>query len=416
MSEVNKEVEETKQAYPYTVSIRFHNNSKSYTFGTELNDLENGDMVVVETAQGVELGTCHTPSISTDDYPVDMNLKPVLRKALDSDIAQYKENIELAKDALKVCEEEVEKLGLGMHLLSAEFMLDRSKVLFIYQADARVDFRELLKKLGARLHCRIELRQIGERDIAKMVGGIGMCGMECCCARFKTNLEVVSINMAKTQLLALNTEKLSGMCGKLMCCLRYENDNYKEMTKGLPKIGAHVEYDGEIYRVTSMNVLTDEARIENHEHSENITIQQLKEETVVRKGVPITRYKPGQQRSNTRNFNARAKENAIEKGTFKNEKTLDISSLEKADKVEKRKFKHKEKDKDFNKDKDHRKKNTKNKRNDSRPYNKDQKERRMNARKNKRNVNRNYSKPTGKVEVRSFKSSKTKAKETGGKK
>jgi hypothetical protein len=152
-----------------------------------------------------------------------------------------------------------------------------------------VDFRELLKRLGSRLHCRIELRQIGERDKAKMVGGIGLCGMECCCARFKTKSDVISINMAKNQLLALNTEKLSGMCGKLMCCLKFEDANYKELTAGLPKIGAHVEYQGEMFRVTSMNVMTNDARLENSERYESITLDELRENTIVRKGIAVGR-------------------------------------------------------------------------------------------------------------------------------
>ena len=186
-----------------------------------------------------------------------------------------------------------------MHLLSSEYMLDRSKILFVYQAEHRVDFRELLKRLGARLHCRIELRQIGERDKAKMVGGIGLCGMECCCARFKTKTDVISINMAKNQLLALNTEKLSGMCGKLMCCLKYEDANYKELTAGLPKMGAHVEYEGEMYRVTSMNVMTNEARLENSERYQVITIDELREKTIVRKGIAIARKAAGRAQRQT---------------------------------------------------------------------------------------------------------------------
>ncbi|MBQ9329099.1 MAG: hypothetical protein IJ225_11290 [Solobacterium sp.] len=279
--------------YDYVVSIRFQNSGRSYTFGTSLANLKTGDKVVVETSQGIELGVCQSGSTPSDIYPVPKSpLMPVLRKADQEDLADYAENLEYAKDAFAVCEEEIQALGLGMRLLSAEYMLDRSKILFVYQADQRVDFRELLKILGSRLHCRIELRQIGERDKAKMVGGIGLCGMECCCARFKTRMDVISINMAKNQLLALNTEKLSGMCGKLMCCLKYEDANYKELTAGLPKMGAHVEYEGTMYRVTSMNVMTNEARLENSESYEVISIDDLREKTVVRKGVAVGRKTP----------------------------------------------------------------------------------------------------------------------------
>lgn len=276
--------------YEYAVNVRFHNSGRSYTFGTSISELKSGDKVVVETSQGVELGEVQSAGICSK-YLGDTRQprKPVLRIADDRDLRDFKENLEYAKDAFAVCEEEIKELGLDMHLLSSEYMLDRSKILFVYRADQRVDFRELLKRLGAKLHCRIELRQIGERDKAKMVGGIGLCGMECCCARFKTKTDVISINMAKNQLLALNTEKLSGMCGKLMCCLKFEDANYKELTAGLPKMGAHVEYEGEMYRVTSMNVMTNEARLENSEKYQVITIDDLREKTVVRKGVTVGR-------------------------------------------------------------------------------------------------------------------------------
>ena len=282
--------EEPKAHYDYAVSVKFHNSGRSYTFGTNRNDFKAGDKVVVETAQGMELGECQSGCTKTSSAPgCRMPQKPVLRRADEMDIQDYEENIEHSKEAFRICEAEIAELGLSMHLLSAEYMLDRSKILFVYQAEQRVDFRELLKRLGSRLHCRIELRQIGERDKAKMVGGIGLCGMECCCARFKTRSDVISINMAKNQLLALNTEKLSGMCGKLMCCLKFEDANYKELTAGLPKIGAHVEYQGEMFRVTSMNVMTNEARLENSERYESITLDELRENTVVRKGIAVGR-------------------------------------------------------------------------------------------------------------------------------
>ena len=284
---------ETERHYDYVVSVRFHNSGRCYTFGTDIPDLKIGEKVVVETAQGLELAKCQTPSTGSDIYPVPKTaLMPVHRRAGESDITDFRENLDYAKQAMKICAEEIHDLELGMHLLSADYTLDRTKILFVYQADQRVDFRELLKRLGAKLHCRIELRQIGERDKAKMVGGIGVCGMECCCARFKSKMDVISINMAKNQLLALNTEKLSGMCGKLMCCLKFEDANYKELTAGLPKMGAHVEYQGVMYRVTSMNVMTNEARLENSESYEVITIDDLREKTVVRKGITVGRKSP----------------------------------------------------------------------------------------------------------------------------
>ena len=291
MSEAIREQTEPAEniVYPFVVPVKFRNSTRPYSFGTDMEDLAQGDRVIVETAQGVELGECQAVPLSTEKFPPRLPLKPVLRRATAADREAHERNFRLAEEAFKICEEEIAALDLKMNLQSADYTLDRSKILFIYVADQRVDFRELLRRLNARLHCKIELRQIGERDKAKMVGGIGMCGMECCCSRFKNRFDVISINMAKNQLLALNIEKLSGMCGKLMCCLKYENDDYKVLTEGLPKMGAHVEYEGEMYRVTSMNVMTNEARIENAETFQIITIDDLKTKAEVRKGVTLAK-------------------------------------------------------------------------------------------------------------------------------
>ena len=277
--------EEEAVKYEYAVAVRFREASKPYSFGTDSPGLKKGDMVVVETAQGPELGLCEADAMSIEKYGLRMPQKPVLRLATPSDKRNYDQNVELEKEAFDICVTEIRELGLDMNLLSAQYTLDRSKILFVYLADQRVDFRELLKHLGSRLHCRIELRQIGERDKARMVGGLGMCGMECCCRRFKNHFDVISINMAKNQLLALNIEKLSGMCGKLMCCLKYEDEDYKELTEGLPKMGSQIEYDGVIYRITNMNVMSDEAKLENRESVIFITLNDLREKGIPRKGV-----------------------------------------------------------------------------------------------------------------------------------
>ena len=284
--------------YDYQVAVKFRNNSHPYTFGTDRDDFRPGDLLVVETAQGVEVGECAEKPLPTDKYPPRFPLKPVLRLADFRDRKNYEDNFIYAQEAMKVCQEEVDDLGLGMHLLNSSYVLDRSKVLFVYTAEQRVDFRELLKRLGSRLHCRIELRQIGERDQVKMIGGIGLCGMECCCTRFKTHFDNISINMAKNQQLALNIEKLSGMCGKLMCCLRYENDIYTELTQDLPKVGAHVEYEGEMYRVTSINVIANQARLENMDTYQAITVDELREKAIIRKGVTIKRAAGGRRAVN----------------------------------------------------------------------------------------------------------------------
>ncbi len=283
------ETKEEQVSYPYSVAVRFRDAAKPYSFGAFDGSVKKGSYVVVETAQGLELGKAEADAMSVEKYGLTMPQKPVIRIAGEADLRAYEDNGRYESDAYRVCAEEIESLGLNMNLLSAKYTLDRSKVLFVYLAEQRVDFRELLKHLGARLHCRIELRQIGERDKAKMVGGIGVCGMECCCRRFKNRFDVISINMAKNQLLALNTEKLSGMCGKLMCCLKYEDDDYKQMTEGLPKMGSQVEYEGNIYRITSMNVMNEEAKLENHEQVIFITLKDLREKAQPRKGVVMQR-------------------------------------------------------------------------------------------------------------------------------
>ena len=205
MSEMEEKVTEEQVHYPYAVVIRFRGEGKPYSFGAYDDDYHKEDWAVVETQQGQEMGEVQSDAMKTELVCVHMPNKPVLRKATCRDMDDYHSNMVAEKRAFAICNDNIRELGLDMRLLSASYTLDRSKVLFVYVADQRVDFRELLKRLGSSLHCRIELRQIGERDKAKMFGGIGTCGMECCCSRFKSHFDVISINMAKNQLLALNT-------------------------------------------------------------------------------------------------------------------------------------------------------------------------------------------------------------------
>lgn len=293
MSQELKETREPVEAvnYTYTVPVRFENAGRPYSFGTENAEIHKGEHVVVETQQGLELGVAEADAVAVAKYGLRMPTRPIIRVATARDLRINEENKRENDRAFAICKQEIADLKLDMNLLSAQYTLDRSKVLFVYLSDQRVDFRELLKKLGSRLHCRIELRQIGERDKARMVGGIGMCGMECCCRRFKSRFDVISINMAKNQLLALNIDKLSGMCGKLMCCLKYEDNDYKEMTAGLPKMGSQVEYDGEIYRITNMNVMSNEAKLENHENAVFLTLDELRAKAIPRKGVVMQHKK-----------------------------------------------------------------------------------------------------------------------------
>lgn len=270
----NNENSNENRKFKYIVYIQFEESKKAYTFGSDVPYNEK-DKVVVETVRGKELGTVCSPSIPYDENKVKGALKPVLRLATEYDLIQKEENEEKAKSAMKICHQCIEDLNLDMHLISSEYTLDRSKVIFTYVSDDRVDFRQLLKDLAAQLHCRIELRQVGPRNKAKIIGGLGNCGMETCCSRFLSDFEAVSINMAKNQLLALNIQKLSGQCGKLMCCLRYENENYTKLREGLPKINSQITFEDTRYRITSMNVLQRQAKLENKEEVRFVSFDEL---------------------------------------------------------------------------------------------------------------------------------------------
>lgn len=259
----------------YYVSIRFELTNKSYTFKTEDNTLKIGDLVIVETQRGLELGEVTTELRDDSGLDASIEVKPVLHRASKEEIEQYNNNKIDAKKAMVICQKESDKLGLDMNVISAEYTLDRFKVTFTYFADDRVDFRELLKVLASIFHCRIDLRQIGARDKSKMVSGIGVCGRELCCSKFITEFDRISINMAKNQLLALNVSKLSGHCGSLMCCLKYEDEAYKELRKDLPKMNSQVEYEDELYRITSMNVIARNCKLENKEKALYISLDEL---------------------------------------------------------------------------------------------------------------------------------------------
>lgn len=261
-------------SYPFLTYIQFDESNKAYLFGT-FDQFRTGDQVVVETARGQEIGRVYAPSVVYDESLIKGEIKPILRMATKEDLERRKQNEEKAKYALHVFQESIARLNLDMHLISCEYTLDRSKVIFTYVSDERVDFRQLLKDLASQLSCRIELRQVGPRNKAKLVGGIGNCGMECCCSRFMTGFDTVSINMAKNQMLALNISKLSGQCGKLMCCLRFENDAYTELKKGLPRVNSSVEYNGNRYRLASMNVLQRTAKLENREEVLFVSFDEL---------------------------------------------------------------------------------------------------------------------------------------------
>ncbi len=249
----------------YVVSVCFSNN-RPYFFHTENADIKKGTDVVVETVRGLELGHIVVGSKDIKEFEeFKAPLKSVIRIATEEDKKAHQNNLVAAEKAFEVCKKLVADLKLDMRLLKAEYTLDATKVIIIYVSDNRVDFRELLKELAAKLKCRIELRQIGTRDRSKIVGGIGVCGLPLCCNSFLGEFDGISINMAKNQFLALNIQKLSGHCGKLICCLKYEDDQYTELRKGLPKVGFRLRYDNQQFKITSINILTRQVRLENQD-------------------------------------------------------------------------------------------------------------------------------------------------------
>ncbi len=243
-----------------TVGVRFRNNGKVYDFNPKDLILLPGEMVVVETARGVECGEVvranrETPAVDGKE------IKPVLRKATPEDRRRVEENAAKEREAMRVCQERIAANGLDMKLVDAEYSFDNSKILFNFTAEGRVDFRNLVKELAGVFHTRIELHQIGVRDEAKKLGGLGICGRPFCCAQFLRDFQPVSIKMAKEQGLSLNPTKISGSCGRLMCCLKYEQSTYEELWKLCPKVGATVMTPEGRGVVTESSVLKGQVKV-----------------------------------------------------------------------------------------------------------------------------------------------------------
>ncbi|MBE6632524.1 MAG: stage 0 sporulation protein [Ruminococcaceae bacterium] len=223
------------------VGVRFKKTSKVYYFDPCGMNIKIDEHVIVETARGLEYGYIVIPNKMVDESEIVLPLKPVLRIATEKDEEHYKENSEKEVEAYDICLEKIAKHGLEMKLTGAEYTFDNSKLLFYFTADGRVDFRDLVKDLASVFRTRIEMRQIGIRDEAKMMGGLGVCGRPYCCHSFMNDFVQVSIKMAKEQNLSLNSAKISGACGRLMCCLRYEYDTYLREINRMPKVDAIVE-------------------------------------------------------------------------------------------------------------------------------------------------------------------------------
>lgn len=246
---------------PTVVGIRFKKAGKIYYFDPALSSVTQGDHAIVETARGVEYGEVVVGPREVSDSEVVSPLKPVLRKATDEDAQKVEENIVREKEAFNICLRKITNHDLPMRLIDVEFTFDVNKIIFYFTAEGRIDFRELVKDLASVFKTRIELRQIGVRDEAKMLGGLGICGRPFCCCSFLGEFQPVSIKMAKEQSLSLNPTKISGTCGRLMCCLKYEQDGYEYLLSITPKVGALVETPSGKGTVTDANLISGKLHV-----------------------------------------------------------------------------------------------------------------------------------------------------------
>lgn len=243
------------------ISVKFKDSGKNYYFSPDDKNYKTGDNVIVETANGLAFGTVAEGNHEVDDDRVVPPLKKALRVANEKDIQRLAENKKKEAEALKVCEAKVVQHKLDMKLVRVEYSFDGGKITFFFTSDGRVDFRELVKDLANHFHSRIELRQIGVRDEARMLGGVGICGQEYCCKRFLDDFLPVSIKMAKEQNLSLNPTKISGSCGRLMCCLNYEQESYEYLNSITPSVGSTVKTEQGVGIVTDVNFITGDLSV-----------------------------------------------------------------------------------------------------------------------------------------------------------
>ena len=261
------------------VSVKFKNKGKVYFFSPNSLNVCKGDHVVVETAKGLEYAECVGGNHLVEDSAVRPPLRPVVRLSTEEDNQRDRENRDKEAEAFEICRQKIEKHSLDMKLVDVEYNFEGNKVLFFFTSEGRVDFRDLVKDLAAIFKIRIELRQIGVRDEARMLGGLGICGKPFCCAQFLDDFQPVSIKMAKTQGLSLNPTKISGTCGRLMCCLKYEQDAYEDLVKNVPKMDAFVETPAGKGSVMDVNLLKGTVRVRLEDQNE-MTIRTFKADEV----------------------------------------------------------------------------------------------------------------------------------------
>ena len=256
------------------VGVRFKNAGKIYYFDPVDFAIEKDMDVVVETARGLEYGTVVVGKKEIDEESLVSPLKPIIRIATEEDTKIYKENKEKAKETFELCVQKIKEHELTMYLIDCEYTFDRNKLIFYFTAEGRIDFRELVKDLAAIFKTRIELRQIGVRDEAKSIGGLGPCGRSLCCSSWLGDFQPVSIKMAKDQSLSLNPTKISGICGRLFCCLKYEHEVYVEAIEKIPPVGAIVKVDGNKGKVIDTNPLLEQAKVEFNDKTIRICMKE----------------------------------------------------------------------------------------------------------------------------------------------
>ena len=254
------------------IGVRFKSVGKIY-YDPKDYDVKMGDKVIVETARGVECGEVALVDREIDETRFTNPVKGIIRLATPNDMKTIEKNRQKEKDAFKICEQKIAAHKLKMNLIDVECTFDNNKLLFYFTAESRVDFRELVKDLAAVFRTRIELRQIGVRDEAKMLGGLGICGQPFCCSRFLGEFQPVSIKMAKEQGLSLNPTKISGTCGRLMCCLKYEQDSYEDLLKHTPKVGAIVRTADGKGVVEEVNLLTGKLRVKMDKNDNVVVVK-----------------------------------------------------------------------------------------------------------------------------------------------
>lgn len=243
------------------VGISFKKAGKIYYFNPLDFDLHIGDRVIVDSNSCLEMGIVKTPIKEINKSDFDRELNEIIRKASKEDLVEEERNRKDALEAVEICQEKADNLGLNLHAIEAEFTFDRKKLLIYFSSNNRVDFRKLVKELASIYRNRIELRQIGVRDHAKLVSSVGICGQKCCCARFLSDFQPLSIKMAKEQDITLDPNKISGLCGRLMCCLSYENESYKIAKKSMPKVGEKIETEDGIGVVVENNYVKEKCKI-----------------------------------------------------------------------------------------------------------------------------------------------------------